>query len=127
MRGYVDGFGGEVRGAGEFLGGICELGGMYGFGKGGSGGGGGDGIFGGKGRWMGEVMRGRTYFEEVGDAGLGEVDVGVGGIFGLGIVRGGFRGGVEGRGEGRVPFLWDLGCGDWVEGSRCGRIVRLVK
>lgn len=24
---------------------------------------------------------------------------------------------MEGRGEGRVPFLWDLGCGDWVMGS----------
>lgn len=28
----------------------------------------------------------RTHFEEVGDAGLGEVDVGVGGIFGLEMV-----------------------------------------
>ncbi len=27
---------------------------------------------------------GGRYFEEVGEAGLGEVDVGVGGIFGLG-------------------------------------------
>ncbi len=26
-----------------------------------------------------------VYFEEVGEAGLGEVDVGVGGIFGLGV------------------------------------------
>lgn len=57
---------------------------------------------------------GRTYFEEVGDAGLGEVDVGVGGIFGLGIVRGVYRGGIE-RGRGGTIFV---GCGLWRMGDR---------
>ena len=89
MRGDVDGFGGEVRGAGEFLGGFVSLGGGLWCGWGGD-----------RGERVGEGVGGmgeRTYFKEVGDAGLGEVDVGVGGIFGLGIVKGNFRGG-EGRG-----------------------------
>ena len=48
----------------------------------------------------------RTYFEEVGDAGLGEVDVGVGGIFGLEVVRGGFS---RWKGEERRGYH----CGIW--------------
>ena len=41
---------------------------------------------------IGEWRKGEnTNFEEVGDAGLGEVDVGVGGVFGLEVVSRGLR------------------------------------
>lgn len=67
-------------------------------------------------------MGGRTYFEEVGDAGLGEVDVGVGGIFGLEVVRGG---GSRWKGEGRRGYhcgVWAVEIG-WRGVCRCGRVI----
>jgi len=66
--------------------------------------------------WEGKRGMGEgTYFEEVGEAGLGEVDVGVGGIFGLWGVSGGFGDERDRRGwlggEGRVPLLeFRVGC-----------------
>lgn len=53
---------------------------------------------GGEGGWEGRGRGRGRYFEEVGVAGFVEVDVGVGGVFGLGFVSGGWERRAEGKG-----------------------------
>lgn len=92
------GSGGRCGGRVNSWGGFVSLGGGLWCGWGGD-----------RGERVGEGVGGmgeRTYFKEVGDAGLGEVDVGVGGIFGLEVVRGGFS---RWKGEERRGYH----CGIW--------------
>ena len=76
--------------------------------------------------FFGKVWGAVEFFEEVGVAGRGEVDVGVGGIFGLigsefvsGCEAGmGREGGWEGDGD-AIP-LWRLGLGLWQYNDNSG-------